>query len=77
MEDRGLEPASENDAMGNVGTVCEFCELSSAANALHPDRIECLRVALSDVNLFVLITRWRSLAPKIRTAIIGLANSQQ
>lgn len=77
VEDRGLEPVSENDATGNVETVCGFCELFGAANALHSDRIDWLQVALSDANLSILIMRWSSLEPRIRELIKTLVNSQQ
>jgi hypothetical protein len=75
-EGTGFESASNSEVNDNRCCIYVNCEDGCAANALHPEFLKCLEMALNDAEFLKVIGSWSQLPDAIRTAIIGLAGAK-
>ncbi len=72
MEAAGIEPAGHKSVTADSFLSCELCIQFSAANALHPESIECLQTAFADADLRKVILSWTKLPDVIQSYILEL-----
>jgi hypothetical protein len=65
----GFESAANSDATDCGCCIYLDCQDGCAANALHPEFLKCLEVALNDAELQKVIVAWEQLPDAIRKAV--------
>jgi hypothetical protein len=72
----GLEPATNSEVNDNGCCIYVNCQEGCAANALHPEFLKCLEVALIDADLLTVIGAWKGLPEEIRKTVMLLAKAK-
>ena len=72
-----FEPAANSEVNDNTCCIYVNCQEGCVSNALHPEFLRCLDVALRDADLQNMIAAWERLPDGIRKAILALIGSQQ
>jgi hypothetical protein len=71
-----FESAANSEVIDNCCCIYVNCQKGCAANALHPEFLGCLEMALTDADLQRVLAAWEHLPEAIRRAILALTTKQ-
>jgi len=71
-KDAGFEPAANPEVTDCGCCIYLDCQDACAANALHPEFLKCLELALYDADLQLVIAGWKLLSDPVRKAVVTL-----